>query len=189
MVGIVECVWIWVCVHVYIYTRGTPKKLEFFYKKLCIYSYMFKLQSPSKYSRFDAIHLLRLFFPLLKTVFKHFDFDAFLLPFFPTSPTSVKHFSLRTFFIWGNKKKSHQVWLGDLERVGHKHHTVLVKNCWTLSVMWAGALVNHPSWNERTCWKSLHKNLLKPNAASHNNTSWYTDIDRFLEHSPSQGNL
>ena len=50
--------------------------MEFIYKKLCIYSYMFKVQSPSKYSPFDAIHLSRLF-PLLKTVFELVDFDAF----------------------------------------------------------------------------------------------------------------
>ena len=31
------------------------------YKKLCIYFYMFKLQSPSKYSPCDAIHLVRQF--------------------------------------------------------------------------------------------------------------------------------
>ena len=30
---------------------------------------------------------------------------------------------------------------------------------------------------------------LKLNAASHNNASWYTDLDGFLEHSPSQGSL
>ena len=34
---------------------------------------------------------------------------------------------------------------------------------------------------------SSKKNLLKPNAASHNNASWYTDTDGFLEHSPSTG--
>ena len=33
---------------------------------------MFQLQSPSKYSPFDAI-----FFPLLKTVFELVDFDVF----------------------------------------------------------------------------------------------------------------
>ena len=33
------------------------------------------------------------------------------------------------------------------------------------------------------------KKLMKPNAASHNNASWYTDTDGFLEHSPSMGNL
>ena len=36
---------------------------------------------------------------------------------------------------------------------------------------------------------SLQNNSLKPNAASHNNASWYTDTDGFLEHSPSGGGL
>ena len=48
------------------YARGDPKALEFIYKNLWIYSYMFTLQSPSKYSPFDAIHLLRCFFHCLK---------------------------------------------------------------------------------------------------------------------------
>ena len=59
-----------------LYTGGTPKT-EFIYKKLCIYSYMFKLQLPSKYSLLDAINLLRHFFPLLKTLFELVNFDAF----------------------------------------------------------------------------------------------------------------
>ena len=42
--------------------RGTKNTLEFIYKKLCIYSYMFKLQSPSKHSPFARIHPFRLFF-------------------------------------------------------------------------------------------------------------------------------
>ena len=42
--------------------RGDPKIPEFIYKKLCIYFYMLKLQSPSKYSSFDAKHLSRCFF-------------------------------------------------------------------------------------------------------------------------------
>ena len=33
------------------------------------------------------------------------------------------------------------------------------------------------------------KNSLKPNATSHNNASWNTDTDGFLEHSPSGGSL
>ena len=41
------------------YVGGIPKKPEMIYKKLCIYSYRFKLQSPSKYSLFDDIQLLR----------------------------------------------------------------------------------------------------------------------------------
>ena len=41
--------------------RGDPKKWNLF-KKLCIYSYMFKWQSPSKYLPFDTIHPSRHFF-------------------------------------------------------------------------------------------------------------------------------
>ena len=53
----------------HMYERGLSQKTpEFIYKRLCIYSYMFKPQSPSKNSPFVLIHLLR-FFPLLKTVF------------------------------------------------------------------------------------------------------------------------
>ena len=37
--------------------------------------------------------------------------------------------------------------------------------------------------------KVFKKNSLKLNAASHNTTSWYTDPDRFLEHSFSVGSL
>ena len=33
------------------------------------------------------------------------------------------------------------------------------------------------------------KGSLKPNTASHNNASWYTDTDGLLEHSPSEGSL
>ena len=50
--------------------------MEFVYKKLCIYSYMFKLPSPSKNFPFDAIHLLRQFFHC-SNVFELIDFDAF----------------------------------------------------------------------------------------------------------------
>ena len=54
---------------------GTPKNPECIYKKLHIYSYMFKLQSPSKYSPFDTT--IKTLFPLLKTVFELVNFDAF----------------------------------------------------------------------------------------------------------------
>ena len=84
----------------------TQNSLEFIYTKLCISFYMFKLQSLSKYSPFDAIHLLRHFFPLLKRVFKLIDFDAFycfccfLFHHFHIG----KSFLSRMFFFWGNKR-------------------------------------------------------------------------------------
>ena len=61
----------------------------------------------------------------------------------------------------------------------------LVQNCWTLRctckspiAKWANALK-----------ESSKKNSLKLNTASHNNTSWFTATDGFLEHSPSGGSL
>ena len=64
---------------------------------------MFKLQSPSKYSPFDAIYLLRLFSPLLKTVFERVDFWCLLvfLPFFLFYLLHVgKMFPFEDFFIF-----------------------------------------------------------------------------------------
>ena len=52
-----------------------------------------------------------------------------------------------------------------------------------------GALINHPLWNVQMHWKKASKNSLMPNATSHNNASWYSDTDMFLEHSPSGGSL
>ena len=57
---------LWICLFWPCHINGTypgggdPKPpLEFIYKKSCIYSYMFKLQSPSKYCPFDVVHLSR----------------------------------------------------------------------------------------------------------------------------------
>ena len=44
------------CTRGKIYEGKLPPNQNLFIKKKCIYSYMFKLQSPSKYSQFDAIH-------------------------------------------------------------------------------------------------------------------------------------
>ena len=48
--------------------------MEFIYKKLYILSCL--NLSPSKYSPFHVIYLLKHFFPVLKTVFELVDFDA-----------------------------------------------------------------------------------------------------------------
>ena len=105
-------------------TMGDPK-MEFTYKKLCIYSYMFKLQSPSNYSPFDAIQLLKFFFYCSEqfsdpSILKLFSASAI---FCFTSSTSTKRFPLRTFFISGNKNIAwgEIVWIG---RVGHRGHAI-----------------------------------------------------------------
>ena len=68
---------------------------------------MFKLQSPSKYSPFDAIHLFETFFPLLKqflnlSILIPFSASAvFLFCFFHIS----KMFAFEDFFHPGKQKK------------------------------------------------------------------------------------
>ena len=81
--------------------------MEFIYEKLCIYSYIFKLHSPSKYSPFDTIHLSRCFFHY----FKQFLNSSIVMPFSTsaifcfTSSTLAKRFPLRTFSIQRNEQK------------------------------------------------------------------------------------
>ena len=87
--------------------EGRPPKIPEFIYKNCFYSYMFKLQSFSKYSPFDAIHLSRLFSTAQNSFWTHrfWYLSVLLLVFCFTSSTSVKCFPLRTFFIWGNKQQ------------------------------------------------------------------------------------
>ena len=91
-------------------------------KKWHIFSYMFKLQSPSKYSPFDAIHLSRCFFHCSEQVLNSLilipsSSSAFFFVCF-TCSTLAKCFPLRALFIQGDKKKITQgeEWIG---RVGH----------------------------------------------------------------------
>ena len=85
--------------------------MEFIYKNLCIYSYMFKLQSRSKYSLFDVIHLLRLFSIAQKflNLLILMPFSAFAVFCF-TASTSAKRFPLRSVFIQGNKQTIKVTW-------------------------------------------------------------------------------
>ena len=69
---------------------------------------------------------------------------------------------------------------------------LLVKNCWTLSTAWAGALVNHPSWHGQMHWKSVQKNFT---GTAHSLSQqcqlrhWYTWGPRTLTYSPRAGSL
>ena len=94
-----------------IYKMG-PKKLEFIYKKLCIFSYIFKLLSPSKHSPFDVIHLSRHFSTAENSCWTHwFWYLLVLLPFFCfTSSISAKHFPLRIFSSRETEKELLGVW-------------------------------------------------------------------------------
>ena len=166
--------------------RGDQK----FYEKLCIYSYMFKLQSPSKYSPFYAKHLLRHFFHCSKQFLN----SSILMPF---SSSAVflchlfhisKMFPFENFFHPGKQQKCCSGKIGWIGRVAtgvmlffnqkllNTQHSVGRCACKAPIMKWANAL-------KETC----KKNSLKLNAAPHNNASWCTDTDGFLEHSPSGG--
>ena len=94
------------------------------------------------------------------------------------------------FSFWGSKRK---ICSGpdrvNAEGGAWRSCCFLVKNCWTLSTVWAGVLVNHPSWNGQSHWKILQKKFTELNTASHNNASWCTDVDGLLEHLLSGGSL
>ena len=133
---------------------------------------MFKLQSPSKLSPFDAIYLSRHLFPLLKTVFKLIDFDVLSASaiFCFTSSTSAQCFPLRTFFHMGKHKRmllgvrsgaqagwgrgSRHFWSKTAE-----HSVQYGQVC---------SKITHHEMGKRT-ERVFQKNSLKPNAASHNN--------------------
>ena len=138
--------------------RGDPpQKTEFIYKKLCIYSYMFKLQSPAKYFSFDAIQD---FFPTAQNNFWMCQFWCLLvlLLCFVSPLPPCQNSSL-----WGlissreaNKKITEgQIrWLG---RVGHWGHAVFGQKLLATQHCVGRCTRNHPSWNEQWCWKSLQK--------------------------------
>ena len=111
-------------------------------------------------SPLDAIHLLRWFFSLLKTVFELVDFDAF--QFFCRFLFHLFHIG-KTFPFEDSSSRetkkscSGQVRLGKQGGWGTGVMQLLLRNCWTLGEVWAGALVNHPTWNGQTHWKSLQK--------------------------------
>ena len=79
-------------------------------------------------------------------------------------------------------------WIG---RVGHGIHAVFGQKLLTLSAVWAGALIAHksPITKQVNTLEFFFFKSLKPNTASHNNASWYTDRDGFQEHLPSRGIL
>ena len=112
------CAHMCVCIHIW---GGTPKNQKCIYKKLCIYSYMFKLQSSSKYSPFDARHLLRLFSAAQNSFWTHQFWCLLVLLLFFVSPLPHwQHASLwGLIIIQGNKKKVAHGLTGWIGRVGH----------------------------------------------------------------------
>ena len=151
---------------------------------------MFKHQLPSKYSLFDAIHLSICFFHCSKqflnlSIVMPFSVSTiFLFYFFHIS----KMFPFKDFF-HPAKQNHYSRWVGHRDYAGG----FFVVVCLFLS--------KHSACCRLACSKITHdemgkgvervfkKMLLKPNTASHNNASWYTDTDGLLEHSSSGGSL
>ena len=128
------------------YARGFPKTPEFIYKILCIYSYMFKLQSPSKYCPFDVIRLSR--------NFSHYSDQFFnlliLMPFctFAFFVSPLPHW--QNVPLWGLFHRRNKIvaqgesrWIG---RVGHQGHDLFGQKplgrctCKSPIMKWANAL-------------------------------------------------
>ena len=111
--------------------RGKPKNWGFIYKKLCIYSYMFQVQSPSQYSPFDAIHLSRLFSTTKNSFWTCWFWCLLvLLPFF-VSPLHIgKTFVFEDFFHLGKQKKVAWGEMGWIGRVGPGDHAGFFGQKW-----------------------------------------------------------
>ena len=125
---------------------------------------------------------IEMFFPLLKSFWTHQCLLVLLLFFRFSSPTLAKHFPLRKF----SSRETKNVTQGEIRWIGGWAMGVmqfLVKNCWALSAVWAGALENHPSWNGQTHWKEASKkfaeakhNLSQPCQEIH----WYRWVPKTL---------
>ena len=146
---------------------------------------MFKFQSASKYSPFDAIRVSRLF----STAQKFLNSSMLMLfsasaVFCFTSSTSAKLFPLGTFFIQGTKKVT-RVGIRWIGRMGHGGHAVFdqkllndrcgVGRCARKSpiVKWANTLKGSS--------KKSHSSQKQPLTTMPAGT----DTDGFLEHPPS----
>ena len=143
------------------YRRGNPKKAGIYFLKIVYLFLMFKLQSPSKYSPFDTRHLSRHFFHCSKQFLNLLILMAFSASaiFCFTSSTLAKHFPLRMFFFWGNKpkKKVAQGKIRWMEGWGGEVMPFFGQKLLNTSMVCEGVLVNHPSWNRQTHWKSSKK--------------------------------
>ena len=129
-----------------------------------------------KYSPFNAIHQSKQFFHC-STQFLNSSILVLLLFFCFTSSTLAKHFPLRTFFHGGNKNVAQGKvrWIG---RVGHGGHAVFAQK-----------LLNTQLSVGRYTFESSPQKFTEAEHSLSQQCQPVPDTDRFLEHSPSGGNL
>ena len=118
---------------------GEPKKKKknpkFIYKKLCICSHIFTLQSPSNYSPFDAIHLLRHFSHCSKQFFKSlilmpFSASAFFCFTYPTQYGLIRCTRKSPIMKWGTHWKSLQKRSTEAKHSLSLHHQLVHRYRW-----------------------------------------------------------
>ena len=151
---------------------------------------MLKLQSPSKYSPFDAIHLSRCFFHCSKQFLN-------LLTLMPFSASAIfvpslpcwQNFPFEDIFHAQKHKKVAPGEVGWIGRVEHRPCAVFGQKLLNTQHSMGRCAHKSPIMKWAKSLKESSKNALKLDTASHNNASWYTDTDGFLEHSPSWGSL
>ena len=85
-----------------------------------------------------------------------------LLPFLVSLLPHQQNVSLWLFSSGDTKKVPHLVWDWVNRGVGYGDRAVFSQTLLNAQcgVVWAGALLNHPSWNGQTRWKSLPKKIL-----------------------------
>ena len=152
---------------------------------------MFNHHSPSKYSPFAIINLSRLFSTAQKLV----DFELWTCWFWCLLVVLffVSHLSnWQNVPIWGlfsSEKKVTQGYIKWTGRVEHGSHDICCQKQPNTQLSVGRSTHKSPIMKWVKLLKESSKNSLKLNAGSHNTTSWYTDTDGFLEHSPSRGSL
>ena len=130
--------------------EGDPKKWNLLIK-LCIYSYRFKLQSPSKYSPLDAIHLSRCFFHcsqqfLNLLILRPFSASAI---FYFISSTLAKCFPLRIFFFSSRETKKVMQWeWNQMNRAG---------GAWGSSYFWSKTAEHSAPCGQVCSWITHHE--------------------------------
>ena len=164
--------------------RGTPKNRNLFIKN-CVF-----ILTPLNFSHLQStFHFMQytywdVFSTAQNSFWTHWFWSLLvLLPFHLFH--LGKMFPFEDIFHLGKKTNKKVTWgkIGWIERVGPKGHVVLGQKLLNTQLSVGRCAHKSPimKWGN-TLKESLKKNSLKLNVASHNNASWYTDTDGFLEH-------
>ena len=183
-----------ICLHV----RGGSQRNGIYKKKRCIYSYLFKFQSPSKYFPFDELHPPRCFYPCSKQFLNSSILTPFSVLSFFVSPLLHLHigkmFPFEDFFFIRDKKvaRGETGWIGRLGQGGHAIFYQKLPSTQSGVGRWAHespirkwAHEVKESSKKKPHWSQMQP-LTPPPAGTLIDG---TPTDGCLEHSPSEGSL